>query len=330
MPRIGVLTSGGDAPGMNAAIRAAVRCGTGLGLEMVGIKRGFSGLIEGDLVPLDNFAVSGIIERGGTVLRSARCPEFLTQTGQAQALATIEDERLDGLVVIGGNGSLKGARWLHQEGVPSVGIPASIDNDIHGTAMAIGVDTALNTVVDSLNRIRDTAVSHNRAFVVEVMGRESGYIALMGGLAGGAEIVLIPEVPMTLKKLAKEIAASLKKGKRHSIIVVAEGFCPQDASEGEKRSAGRIVSDFLEKEGSIETRLTILGHLQRGGSPTAFDRILASRSGRTAVHLMKKRKSGVMTALSGQKITPLPFAKIDREDRNVDLEIYQLICEIAN
>jgi 6-phosphofructokinase 1 len=330
MPRIGVLTSGGDAPGMNAAIRAAVRCGTGLGLEMVGIKRGFSGLIEGDLVPLDNFAVSGIIERGGTMLRSARCPEFLTEAGQIRALATIKADRLDGLVVIGGNGSLKGARWLHQAGVPSVGIPASIDNDIHGTAMAIGVDTALNTVVDSLNRIRDTAVSHDRAFVVEVMGRKSGYIALMGGLAGGAEIVLIPEVPMTAVEVTAKIKAGLKKGKRHSIIVVAEGFRPQGIPPDEQRSAGRIVSHFLEKEGSIEPRLTILGHLQRGGSPTAFDRILASQSGRAAVYLIKNGKSGVMTALSGQEITSLPLAKIDREDRNVDLEIYKLIDEIAN
>ena len=330
MPRIGILTSGGDAPGMNAAIRAAVRCGTGLDLEMVGIRHGYAGLIERDLIPLDNFAVSGIIERGGTMLRSARCPEFLTAEGQARALSVIEAERLDGLVIIGGNGSLKGARWLHQQGVLTVGVPASIDNDIYGTAMAIGVDTALNTVVESLNRIRDTAVSHDRAFVVEVMGRESGYIALMGGLAGGAEIVLIPEVPMTLKKLAEEIAVSLKKGKRHSIIVVAEGFRPQNTSENEQRSAGRVVSDFLEKEGAIETRLTILGHLQRGGSPTAFDRILASRLGRATVHLIKNGKSGMMPALTGQEIITLPLSKIDREDRHVDLEIYKLIYEIAN
>ena len=330
MPRIGVLTSGGDAPGMNAAIRAAVRCGTGLDLEMAGIRRGYAGLIECDLIPLDNFAVSGIIERGGTMLRSARCPEFLTEEGQAGALATIEAERLDGLIVIGGNGSLKGARWLHQQGVPSVGIPASIDNDIHGTAMAIGVDTAVNTVVESLNRIRDTAVSHDRAFVVEVMGRKSGYIALMGGLAGGAEIVLLPEVPMTLNKVVEKMKASLKKGKRHSIIVVAEGFRPQDISPDKRRSAGRIVSRFLEEEGAIETRLTILGHLQRGGSPTAFDRIFASRSGRAAAQLIRDRESGVMSALSGQKIISLPLDKIDQETHNVDLEIYRLVCEIAN
>ena len=330
MARIGVLTSGGDAPGMNAAIRAAVRCGTGLGFEMIGVRHGFSGLIERDLIPLDNFAVSGIIERGGTMLRSARCPAFLTEVGQNRALATIEQERFDGLVIIGGNGSLKGARWLHQQGIPTVGIPASIDNDIYGTAMAIGVDTALNTIVESLNRIRDTAVSHERAFVVEVMGRKSGYIALMGGLAGGAEIVLIPEVAMKTVEVVTKIKAGLKKGKRHSIIVVAEGFRPQDTPEDEKRSAGRIVSDALQNEGTIEPRLSILGHLQRGGSPTAFDRIFASRSGRAAVHLIKKGKSGVMTALSGQTITTLPLSKIDREDRNVDLEIYKLIDEIAN
>jgi 6-phosphofructokinase 1 len=315
---------------MNAAIRAAVRCGTGLGFEMLGVKRGFSGLVEGDLLPLDNFAVGGIIERGGTILHTARSPAFLTEEGQKRALATIKEVRLDGLIVIGGNGSLKGARWLQQHGVPTVGIPASIDNDIHGTAMAIGVDTALNTVVESLNRIRDTAISHERAFIVEVMGRHSGYIALMAGLAGGAEIVLIPEVPISLAKVATQVVAGLRKGKHHSIIVVAEGFAPQEAKPDEQRSAGRIVSAFLEKEGAIETRLTILGHLQRGGSPTAFDRILASRLGQTATHLFSRGQTGVMTALSGKKVITLPLSKIDREDQNVDLDIYHLVYEIAN
>jgi len=236
---------------MNAAVRAAVRCGTGRGLEMLGIRRGFAGLIEGDLLPLDNRAVGGIIERGGTFLGSARSAVFLTEEGQGKALATIKKWSLDGLVVIGGNGSLKGAKWLQGQGVPVVGIPASIDNDIYGTAMAIGVDTALNTVMESLDRIRDTAVSHDRTFVVEVMGRSSGYIALMGGLAGGAELVLVPEVPLSLEQVTTQVEEGLRKGKHHSIIVVAEGFTPEGVTPNpppaiERRSAGRTLSVFLE------------------------------------------------------------------------------------
>ncbi len=328
--RIGILTSGGDSPGMNAAVRAAVRCGTGHGLEMVGIRRGFAGLIEGDLLPLDNRAVGGIIERGGTFLGSARSAVFLTEEGQGKALATIKEWSLDGLVVIGGNGSLKGAKWLQGQGVSVVGIPASIDNDIYGTAMAIGVDTALNTVMESLDRIRDTAVSHDRTFVVEVMGRSSGYIALMGGLAGGAELVLVPEVPLSLEQVAAQVEEGLRKGKHHSIIVVAEGFTPNPPPAIERMSAGRTLSVFLEESGRIETRLTILGHLQRGGSPSAFDRILASRLGDAAVRLLADGAVGLMTALIGQKVATLSLAEIDRPSGNFDPEIYRLVCEIAN
>jgi 6-phosphofructokinase 1 len=239
---------------------------------MIGIRRGFSGLIEGDLLPLDNRAVGGIIERGGTFLGSARSAAFLTEDGQGKALATIKEWSLDGLVVIGGNGSLKGAKWLQEQGISVMGIPASIDNDIYGTAMAIGVDTALNTVMESLDRIRDTAVSHDRTFVVEVMGRSSGYIALMGGLAGGAEIVLVPEIPLSLEQVATQVEEGLRKGKQHSIIVVAEGFTPagfipESSPKVTQRSVGRTLSVFLEESGRvetrrIETRLTILGHLQ--------------------------------------------------------------------
>jgi 6-phosphofructokinase 1 len=258
---------------------------------MIGIRRGFAGLIEGDLLPLDNRAVGGIIERGGTFLGSARSAAFLTEEGQGKALATIKEWSLDGLVVIGGNGSLKGAKWLQGQGVSVVGIPASIDNDIYGTAMAIGVDTALNTVMESLDRIRDTAVSHDRTFVVEVMGRSSGYIALMGGLAGGAD-----NPPPAIERM----------------------------------SAGRTLSVFLEESGRIETRLTILGHLQRGGSPSAFDRILASRLGDAAVRLLADGTAGVMTALLGQKVATLSLAEIDHPSGNFDPEIYRLVCEIAN
>jgi 6-phosphofructokinase 1 len=200
---------------MNAAIRAVVRTGTARGHEMLGVYRGFSGLIEGEIAVLDNRSVSGIIERGGTILRTARSKAFLTEAGQEAALRSIVEHRIDALIVIGGNGSLRGATWLHDQGVATIGVPASIDNDVSHTAMAIGVDTALNTVVDCLNRIRDTAVSHERAFVIEVMGRESGYIALMGGLAGGAEVVLTPETPMSLREIGAQVRAGIERGKRH-------------------------------------------------------------------------------------------------------------------
>ena len=327
--RLGILTSGGDSPGMNAAVRAAVRCGTARGLEMAGIRHGYVGLIAGDVIPLDNRAVGGIIERGGTFLGSARSKEFMAPGGQKQALASIESAGLDGLIVIGGNGSLAGARWLQENGVPTVGIPASIDNDVYGSAMAIGVDTALNTVVDSLDRIRDTAISHDRAFVVEVMGRKSGYIALMGGLAGGAELVLVPEFPVSLQDISEHVLAGLRKGKHHSIIVVAEGFIAAGKEET-GGSSGRIVSDFLERTGAIETRLSILGHLQRGGSPSAFDRILASRLGKAAVDMLADGESGVMVALTGQELTSVPLSQISRPSENFNAEIYELINEIAN
>ncbi|HDL85829.1 MAG TPA: 6-phosphofructokinase [Candidatus Acetothermia bacterium] len=329
MMRIGILTSGGDSPGMNAAIRAAVRCATAHGQEMVGIRHGYLGLINGDMIPLDNRAVGGIIERGGTFLGSARSKEFMEPDGQQRALRSIEVAGLDGLIVIGGNGSLAGARWLQENGVPTVGIPASIDNDVYGSAMAIGVDTALNTVVECLDRIRDTAISHDRAFVVEVMGRESGYIALMGGLAGGAELVLVPEFPVSLEQISEHVLAGLRKGKHHSIIVVAEGFVAAGSPRADKAS-GRILSDFLERTGTIETRLSILGHLQRGGSPSAFDRILASRLGNAAVHMLTDGESGVMVALSGQEVTTVLLSEIALPAKNFNPEIYDLVYEIAN
>jgi len=326
--RIGILTSGGDAPGMNAAIRAAVRCGTERGLEMIGVRRGFDGLIEGDFLPLDNRAVGGIIERGGTVLRTARSAAFLTPEGRAKALEQIRTS-LDGLIVIGGNGSLCGARWLHEQGVNAVGIPASIDNDIPQTVMAMGVDTALNTVVESLNRIRDTAISHGRAFVVEVMGRKSGYIALMGGLAGGAEVVLIPEVPLSLSDVAESVKAGLRRGKHHSIIVVAEGFSPTGRPlNGE--SSGRTIAAHLEGTGAIETRVTILGHVQRGGSPTAFDRILACRLAEGAVSWLAEGRGGVFAGLDRDKVVAVPLSAMDEEPGNVDLDLYRLVGVLAH
>lgn len=314
---------------MNAAIRSVVRCGTELGLDMLGVRRGFNGLIESDVVPLDNRAVGGIVERGGTMLLSARSEAFLTPEGQGKALAEIRRQRLDGLVVIGGNGSLRGARWLDENGVCAVGIPASIDNDIPRTDMSIGVDTALNTVVEALTRVRDTAVAHERAFVIEVMGRTSGYIALMGGLAGGAEVVLLPEMSMTLSDVVERVSEGVRKGKRHSIIVVAEGFAPTDLPDA-SRSPGRAVADALQQDGTVETRLTILGHLQRGGSPSASDRMLACRLGQAAATWQAKRETGTYAGLVGKRIAPVPLGAVEETCRNVDLDLLRLADVLAH
>jgi len=314
---------------MNAAIRAVVRCGTDAGFSLFGIERGYAGLIDGDVLPLDNRAVGGIIERGGTMLRSARSQEFMNPSGRQSALAVVSENQLDGLVVIGGNGSLRGAQWLSENGVPTVGIPASIDNDIPGTTMAIGVDSALNTVVECLNRIRDTAVAHERTFVVEVMGRKSGYIALMGGLAGGAEIILLPEIQVSLKDIACSVQDGLALGKTHSIIVVAEGFAPTDAKV-QSGSSGQAVCSHLETLETMETRLTILGHLQRGGSPTAFDRILASRFGEAAIQAFADDKATMMLSYDGRNVVSSPYSTLDERCCNVNPEILKLADTVAN
>jgi 6-phosphofructokinase 1 len=329
MKRIGVLTSGGDAPGMNAAIRAAIRCGTSHGFSLFGIERGYAGLIAGEVIPLDNRSVGGIIERGGTLLRSARSQAFRTPEGQQQALSVIRDHTLDGLIVIGGNGSLRGAQWLNEHGVPTVGIPASIDNDIPGSTMAIGVDSALNTVVECLDRLRDTAIAHARAFVVEVMGRESGYIALMGGLAGGAEIILLPEMSESLQDIAHSVQGGMALGKSHSIIVVAEGFMPTDALSP-TGSFAREICNHLDALGTVESRLTILGHLQRGGSPSAFDRILASRFGEAAIQSFSGQTQSAMLVYDGRNVTACPYAKLDEPCSNVDPAILKLADIVAH
>jgi 6-phosphofructokinase 1 len=307
---------------MNAAVRAAVRRGWELGLEPIGIRRGYAGLIENDMTPLTPRDVGGVIEYGGTFLHTARCPAFLTEEGQKQALETIEREGLEALIVIGGEGSLSGARWLAKQGVPVVGLPASIDNDIRGTDMAIGVDTALNTVVWALNRIRDTALAHERVFLVEVMGRKSGYIALMGGLAGGAEIVLVPEVEVSLAQVAQEVSAGYRKGKHHSIVVVAEGVT-------DRLGSTHKIADFIRQETGLEVRVTVLGHLQRGGSPTAFDRILGSRLGARAAEDVAARRFGHMVALRKGELAPVPLSEVGRKEIAIDLALYELVHSLG-
>jgi len=296
---------------------------------VLGVRRGYNGLVEGDFEPLNNRAVGGIIERGGTMLRSARSEAFMASEGREKALAEIRRHSLDGLIVIGGNGSLRGAQWLQANGVPTVGIPASIDNDIPQTEISIGADTALNTVVGALDRIRDTAVAHERAFVIEVMGRESGYIALMGGLAGGAEVILLPEVSVELSDVVRQVCNGVRSGKRHSIIVVAEGFTPIDRPDP-KPSSGRAIADALELVGTVDTRLTILGHLQRGGSPSAFDRVLACRFAESAVTWLMEDEAGVYTGLTGKDIVPVPLASVEEDCRNVDLDLLRLAHVLAH
>ncbi|HOZ45154.1 MAG TPA: 6-phosphofructokinase [Candidatus Hydrogenedentes bacterium] len=302
MKRIGVLTSGGDSPAMNAAIRAVVRTGVYHGLEVFGIERGYQGLIDGAIHPMGARTVSGIVNRGGTILRSARCKAFYEPEGRATAAKQLENYGIEGLVVIGGDGSYKGALILHEEhGIKCIGMPGTIDNDIGGTDFTIGYDTALNTAMEAIDRIRDTAASHDRIFFVEVMGRHSGYLAIMSGIAGGAEEILVPETPTSIEKLAANLVEARQKGKTSSIVVVAEG---DDAGNA------ITVSKQVQELGDFpNVRVAVIGHLQRGGSPTAFDRILASRLGLKAVEALVDGESGKMTGISGNRVVLRPLSE---------------------
>ncbi|KUK14182.1 MAG: 6-phosphofructokinase [bacterium 42_11] len=311
--RIGVLTSGGDAPGMNAAIRAVTRTAIYNNLEVIGIKRGFLGLMEGDFVKLNLGDVGGILQRGGTILQTARSEKFKTEEGINEAVKRLNDAGIEGLVVIGGEGSFKGAWELNKRGIPTIGVPGTIDNDIAGTDYTIGFDTAVNIAVEAVNRLRDTASSHERMFIVEVMGRKSGYIALMAGVASGAESILIPEVPYDIEEVCAKLRRGHQRGKTHSIIIVAEGVA----------SASQIRDQILDKSG-YEVRVVVLGHLQRGGSPTAFDRILASRLGAKAVELLMEGVEGKVVGWEkgGISVYDLPYSwEVKKE---IDMELYKL------
>jgi 6-phosphofructokinase 1 len=313
MKRIGVLTSGGDAPGMNAAIRAIVRKAVYQGMDVYGIKKGYSGLINSDFIKLDISSVGDIIHRGGTILRTARSKEFLTEEGQEKAIRNLEAFGIEGVAVIGGDGSFKGAVALSDKGVPTVGIPCTIDNDITFTDYSIGFDTAINTVVEAVNKIRDTATSHERTFIIEVMGRETGHIALYSGLAGGAETILLPEIPFDIEAICTKIKAGYKRGKLHSIIVMAEGAA--DSAE---------LADKIKTNTGFETRVIILGHLQRGGTPTAFDRILASRLGGKAVEIIQKNVSGKMVGIVNGQLVISDIEKILTTTKPLNMELYEL------
>ncbi len=322
MKRIAVLTSGGDAPGMNAAIRAVVRTGIDKGWEVFGIRHGYAGLIAGNVVPLGARDVGGIIQQGGTILGSARCPEFKTEEGRLKALRQLHQHDIEALVVIGGNGSQAGAHALSQMGFPVVGIASTIDNDLYGSEITIGVDTALDVALEAIDRLKVTASSHQRAFLVEVMGRDCGYLALMAGIAGGAEAIVIPEVETDPEAVAAELRAAYERGKAHALVVVAEGA--QYNAEG----LARYFQEHRERLG-FELRVTTLGHVQRGGAPGAFDRLLATRSGAAATEHLARSEHGVLIGLLKGEIVATPLAEVVANKKPLDLRLLELARVLA-
>lgn len=295
---------------MNAAIRAVVRAAIGRGVSVVGFTHGYEGVIDNEAMPLDSTSVGGIISRGGTMLRSARSKTFMTEDGRDRAVGVLRSHDIEGLVVIGGDGSLRGALALHDEfGFPVMGVPGSIDNDISGTDFSIGFDTAVNAALEAIDRVRDTAYSHERIFVIEVMGRHNGFIALEAGLAGGAEAILIPEVPYSLFEICSDMKRAAVRGKKSSIIIVAEGAAR--ASD---------IKDFIEKNTGFEARQMVLGHMQRGGSPTAFDRVLALRLGALAANRLISGYTGEMVGVDGVKLVSHPLSYVLSTERMIDPE----------
>ncbi len=319
MKTIGVLTSGGDAPGMNAAIRAVVRAGISKGMKIKGIKRGYSGLIDGDIVDLDARSVSDIIHRGGTMLYTARCPEFKTQEGIDKGIANCKKHGIDGIVVIGGDGSFRGARDLSLNGIPCVGIPGTIDNDISSTEYTIGFDTAMNTVVEMVDRLRDTSQSHERCSVVEVMGRKAGYLALETGIAVGATSILVPEVEHDLDRdVIDKINEIKKSGKKHFIVIVAEGV-----------GGTEEIAKKIQAATGIDTRATILGHVQRGGNASVRDRVTASVMGHHAVALLEKGVGNRVVVLRDDQILDKDIYEALAMPKEFDLKKFEMATELA-
>ncbi len=318
LKKIGVLTSGGDAPGMNAAIRAVVRAAIYHKLKVVGIKQGYHGLIHDYIEPMTSKSVSNIIHQGGTILKSARSQSFRTVEGRAKAYETIKKHGIDALVVIGGDGTFTGARLFGQEhNFPIVGVPGTIDNDLFGTDYTIGYDTALNTVVQAVDKIRDTASAHSRLFFIEVMGRDAGFLALRSGIASGAEAIMVPEIDTDFKQLNKFLEKGMRKDKNSSIVLVAEG---------EKISGGAIqVAERVSKEyPDYDTRVTILGHIQRGGSPSAFDRVTASRLGVSAVEALIDDQKSIMLGLVNKEVVHVPFNQALKHKKKLNPTLLEL------
>lgn len=318
MKRIGVLTSGGDSPGMNAAVRAVVRKAIFHDIEVYGIYGGYSGLINGKIKKLELGSVGDIIHRGGTILFSARCEEFKTKEGQLKGIEQLKKHGIEGLVVIGGDGSYHGGKALTEHGYPCIGVPGTIDNDIAGTQYTIGFDTALNTVIDAVDKIRDTATSHERTFIIEVMGRNAGDIALWSGLAGGAETILIPEENFDMDEIAARLLKGHERGKKHSIIIVAEGVI-----------SGMEFAKLVKETTNFDTRVSVLGHMQRGGSPTAFDRVLASRLASRAVELLLEGKGGRAVGIVNNQVVDHDIVEILNTKHTVDLSLYKLSKELS-
>jgi len=327
MKRIAVLTSGGDSPGMNPAIRSITRAGIQIGLEIYGVKNGYQGLLDDEFIQLDNHIVSGRVRDAGTFLQTSRCPEFVKESGQLRAIEVLRKHRIDGLVVIGGDGSLNGARALYRRGLSVIGLPGTIDNDLYGTDMGIGVDTALNTIISLVDMIRATAASHRRCFVVEVMGRGSGYLALMTTITTGSQVAIIPEFRMNIEKICQVLDRRFSSQHNNSVIIIAEGVC-----------SGQQFMERLLEVGKVrqEVRLTVLGHVQRGASPTHYDRLLASRMGEMALLALTSGEKGSMVATVNGKMQLRDFDDIlDRRKglpgdairlaRNIGIEIGDVV-----
>ncbi len=315
---IGVLTSGGDAPGMNAAIRAVTRTAIYHNMKVIGIRHGYQGLIQGHFKQLKSYMVSDIIQKGGTILKTARSDDFRTYEGREKAFNNIQKKGIDAVVVIGGDGTFKGARVFTEEfNIPFVGIPGTIDNDLYGTDYTIGYDTSLNTIVQAVDKIRDTASSHNRLFFIEVMGRDAGFLALRSGIACGAEAILIPESETDSKNLKAYLESGYKRKKASNIILVAEG----DESGGAYAIAKKVKDDFK----NYDMRVTVLGHIQRGGSPTAFDRVIASQLGVAAVEALLDDQQSIMVGMMNREIVHVPFNKTIKHHKDVDNRLLEIL-----
>ncbi len=317
MKRIAVLTSGGDAPGMNAAIRAVVRTGLEAGVDVFGVRNGYAGLISGEIGYLSRRDVGGIMQQGGTFLGSARCDEFRTVEGRQKAIDNLAKQEIEAVVVIGGNGSQSGSQALWKMGYPVVGVASTIDNDLEGSDVTIGVDTAINVALEAIDRLKVTAMSHRRAFLVEVMGRKCGYVALMAGIAGGAELVVIPERELAPEEVARELRAAYDRGKNHALVVVAEGA---------QNNAQKLVAHFETDPAAVGfgLRATILGHVQRGANPTAADRLLATRLGQGAVQALLRGERGVLVGLHGNHVATTPLDEIIDLQKPINLALFDL------
>ena len=322
MKRIAILTSGGDAPGMNAAVRAATRAALAQGWEIYGVRNGYAGLIADNLEPLRARNVGGIIHRGGTVLGSARCPEFHEAAGRAKALHHLAQREINALIVIGGNGSQTGSSLLAAAGFPVIGLASTIDNDVFGTDVSIGVDTAVNITLEAIDRLRTTGASHQRAFLVETMGRHCGHIALFAGIAGGAEVIAIPEHEVKPQEVAERLGAAYARGKTHAIVVVAEGA----------RHGAQSMMRYFEKHKAqigFELRVTTLGHVVRGGIPSAFDRVLATRLGAAAIDWLARDEAGMLLGMRGTDIVATPLAEVAGNTRPIDMALLDMARVLA-